>query len=151
MAALSTGNKHITGVDYRANTAGGVSFVDVDYARNGTGALANPDAFVPVYNGEWINVYGLEILTAGTTNADLDVGILTAAGDPGDIDGFIDGANVDGVAGTLVAANGAYSLAGGYVNASGATQYLAGTNLIAANAIGKVRVFYEKKSLPTAA
>jgi hypothetical protein len=146
--ALSTGNPHISGVDYRANTAGGVSFVDVDFAANGAGALASPDAYVPIYNGEWINVYGLEILTAGTATADLDVGPLTAAGAAGDVDGFIDGANVDGAAGTIVAANGVLSLAGGYVNASGATQYLAGTNLIAENATGKVRIFYEKKSLP---
>jgi hypothetical protein len=146
--ALSTGNPHITGVDYRANTAGGVSFVDIDYAANGEGALASPDAFVPVYNGEWINVYGAEILTPGTATADLDVGIVTAAGAAGDVDAFIDGLQADAAAGTLTAANGTASLAGGYVNASGATQYLAGTNLIAANAIGKIRVFYEKKSLP---
>ena len=145
--AFTAGNYHLTDRSYESGTIGGVAYVDVDYALNGTGVTATPDAFVPVYNGEFIQCYGLEILTAGTTNADLDVGILTAAGGAGDVDGFIDGANVDGAAGTLVAAGGAYAVAGGYLNASGATQYLAGTNLTAANAAGKVRIFYKKKSL----
>ena len=125
--------------------------VDVNFADS-AGVIATPDAVVEVAAGEGIEVLGTKILIAGTTNANLDIGILTAAGAEGDADGFCDGIDLDDAAGTLEAAAGAYTQVGGgiYWNVSGATQYLAITGETAAAAAGAIRIFYRTHCPPLA-
>ena len=145
--ALLANNPHLTEKVYESGTIGGIDYVDVDFDET-AGVIATPSALIPVYNGEYVQVYGCEILKAATATANMVVGILTAAGAEGDADGFIGSVDLDGTAGTLSAAGGALAAAAGYVNVSGATQYVAATFDTAAPATGKVRIFYQKRALP---
>jgi hypothetical protein len=146
--AFSAGTANYKAVD-ESGTIGGVSYVDVDYVLS-NGSTTTHEKLLPVYQGEYIQVYGLQILRAGTATAVTDVGIAVAGGEI-DEDGFIaDAAVGGGTPGDLVPAGGAYAAAGGYLNATAAVAYLATINDTAADVAGKVRIFYKKWAMPLA-
>jgi hypothetical protein len=149
--ALSTGNPALTKLTYESGTIGGVSYIDVDRVK-ANGSTTVYDALVPVYNGEYLEVFGMQMITAGTASSTADIGLTDASGTAIDADAFIDGAATSAAAGTLYAAAGVTGtfVAGGYLNATGATVYMTALSPVAADVLGKWRLFYQKTSLPLA-
>ena len=122
--------------DYESQPGREWQMVEVDCTRS-TIAQAAPRQLVPVYDNEGIEVLGMDVVTAGTNNAAINVGLHTADSTEVDEDQFINA--VDGAAGSWNP--GAHAP---YVNRTGATVYLTMDADTADDSAGKYRVHYKK-------
>jgi hypothetical protein len=110
--------------------------VEVDCTRS-TVAVDAPRQLVPVYDNEGVIVLGMDVVTAGTATAAINVGLHDASATEIDEDQFINA--VDGAAGSWNPAAWAP-----YVNRTGATVYLTLDADTAGDSAGKYRVHYKK-------
>jgi hypothetical protein len=110
--------------------------VEVDCTRS-TIAQAAPRQLVPVYDNEGVIVLGMDIVTAGTASAAINVGLHDASATEIDEDQFINAQDLG--AGVFTP-----GLQVPYVNRTGATVYLTMDVDTADDSAGKYRVHYKK-------
>jgi hypothetical protein len=110
--------------------------VEVDCTKS-TIAIDAPRQLVPVYDNEGIEVLGMDVVTAGTATAAINVGLHDAASTEIDEDQFINAQD-------LAAGSFTPGLQVPYVNRTGATVYLTMDADTAGDSAGKYRVHYKK-------
>lgn len=129
---------YLVSTNYEARPGREYQAVEVDSSLS-TVAQTAPRQLVPIYDNEGIEVVGVVGVTAGSTNAVINIGVYTAAAAEGDLDYFLD--SVDVAADTFYPAGATGTQ---YINVTGATQYLAVTSETADDAAGKYRVIFRK-------